>query len=751
MDVLREQAEEAGKFDLERIRSLISLESRQYVQRFEASPHDSFLDPILSEFLFGPAFAREAPETSGESLLKSYDKPAIFEALSHKPAEYWTALLKSEFVEKPRATLVGIPSKKTSDQLQSEETARVEAQRQALASAEPTLDSKTIIAGASSALPEDHARTKLQATKWVHSSEFKSLLDQHAFEVEVAEAANGMDAPESVLKSIQQPDMKNIQLISKETANIHTNPNAKIQIDMVGQAQMVDIRLLYQVDFEKVPLDTLQTLPLFVELAFELPLRKSRLGAAMTAQETVTKCTNLFNTKSCSFSVGMRGRFGLGFFGTNALVFVAKVEKARAEEALAFLCRIKEDSQFTEEKLKTGVNRLLNAIPEQKRDGQALCATGFSALAYREMEVGTNGEKKLLPPPQKFFSWPWLNAYLTNIKNAASSSAAFTDVLNALNGLTAQITQLAVQIGGDLADRDRLHALFANSSDLFEGHTAVTCWRTFALEQATILQPEDVKGSTTIRGVMIPCASIESNFLRISMRTDILDFKHPDYVALVTATECFTMLEASFWRKIRGRGLAYGYGLSLSPMNGLLEFYLSKTANPVEAWEEAKKIIDDYTNTLFGGSPDVVDETIALNAAKSGLVFGLVSEVESVPDVLTSSFFDLMARKPKDHFQQFTKTLEQVTPAAVRRVTEKYILPLFASRPGDVKSDADALAGIQSHPVLSLACPANQSEATGKALRDAGFKVLELSVEQLETVGADLQGWPKLQDQVRRC
>jgi len=77
-----------------------------------------------------------------------------------------------------------------------------------------------------------------------------------------------------------------------------------------------------------------------------------------------------------------------------------------------------------------------------------------------------------------------------------------------------------------------------------------------------------------------------------------------EVASLLLAIETFVMLEGPFWRKIRGKGLAYSYNLYLNVETGTLNFAIEKSTSPVAAFDEARKIIGDY-EVYFDGLLDV--------------------------------------------------------------------------------------------------------------------------------------------------
>ena len=175
LDVLREAADE---IDLTRIKSLIELAKRMHLQKLEANPHDAHMDFILSEFLFGPGFARNAGadgKKPGDALIDNMQRLERFDRLLAYTQDDWRKLLFTWFIDNKRVTVVGEPSKSKSKQLQDDEEKRLAKQK-----------------------AEFQAAGKLEAfTK----------------ELKEAEDANEVDIPVSVLNEVKPCDLTKIEAI----------------------------------------------------------------------------------------------------------------------------------------------------------------------------------------------------------------------------------------------------------------------------------------------------------------------------------------------------------------------------------------------------------------------------------------------------------------------------------------------------------------------------------------------------------
>ena len=87
--------------------------------------------------------------------------------------------------------------------------------------------------------------------------------------------------------------------------------------------------------------------------------------------------------------------------------------------------------------------------------------------------------------------------------------------------------------------------------------------------------------------------SVESAYLTVATPS-ITTPNHKDIPALSVLIQYLTQEEGPMWGQIRGRGLAYDFGLSLSTDVGLLYFSLSNATHLVEAFKKAATIVKEH-------------------------------------------------------------------------------------------------------------------------------------------------------------
>eukprot|EP00455_Lapot_gusevi_P047984 TRINITY_DN6579_c0_g1_i20.p1 TRINITY_DN6579_c0_g1~~TRINITY_DN6579_c0_g1_i20.p1 ORF type:complete len:207 (+),score=66.62 TRINITY_DN6579_c0_g1_i20:193-813(+) len=200
-------------------------------------------------------------------------------------------------------------------------------------------------------------------------------------------------------------------------------------------------------------------------------------------------------------------------------------------------------------------------------------------------------------------------------------------------------------------------------------------------------------------------AAIESSYLITAVRsvTEFSDLRIP---ALNLAIEYLNALEGPLWKTIRGRGLSYNYYMYVSPDDGLMYFGLAKSSDIVAAYQEATKIVNNYANQVTPIDP------LALQAAKSSLVFEVISEADTISAAAQQSFRNYLRAVPADHQLHVLAHIQQLDTDHVLQAFQE-ILRLFNAA--------------QSHLVMT-SNPANQEEI----LR--GFQELQRPVRLYESV-----------------
>lgn len=89
------------------------------------------------------------------------------------------------------------------------------------------------------------------------------------------------------------------------------------------------------------------------------------------------------------------------------------------------------------------------------------------------------------------------------------------------------------------------------------------------------------------------------------------------------------------WKHIRGKGLSYGYTISLKINEGLLCLVFLKATNVVAAYKEAQDIVSTQLK-------DKKWDNTLIESAKSSLIFEIIEEEKTIGNVVSlslSSYF----------------------------------------------------------------------------------------------------------------
>jgi len=175
------------------------------------------------------------------------------------------------------------------------------------------------------------------------------------------------------------------------------------------------------------------------------------------------------------------------------------------------------------------------------------------------------------------------------------------------------------------------------------------------------------------KDIAIPLAAIESSYMYIVSPLGIKEHDHPDMPILSVALEYLTALEGPLWKRIRGLGLSYSYGMHTSCENGLIYFTLSKSTNLVGAYEEAYKIVQEF---IDGKSKF---EELSLQAAKSSLVFSIVSESDTIAAAAWESIKRYLGRVKPGYQKWMLASIRDVTVSDLQRVLNTYLKHSFDS------------------------------------------------------------------------
>lgn len=431
------------------------------------------------------------------------------------------------------------------------------------------------------------------------------------------------------------------------------------------------VRATAVLDTRSVP-DRLRPLcSLFFSSLFELPVQES--SGEITPYEDVV---NALMSESVSYgaTIGYGGAdFAPGTFSQLGVVSM-KFEGTSYEAAARWLSMILFRTRFTTERIRAVALKLMTGASSTRRHGRHMASTLLRDTIFHPTR--SNLAVSNVVRQQRF-----LRALQLRLETDPSA------VCDELEEFRAYLTHPA---------RIRLHV----ACNVVKSVAPVKPWLQFfspvALSRASSPLAARLPASATMRHAsvqfsqsllradaclgpepasqsadkLIALGSVETSYLLQASRGPSR-FDAEDTAPLMVALEYLTALEGDFWRKIRGQGLSYSYGINPKPEEATITFQLFKSTDLPGAYKAAKDIVHGYVS---GATPL---DPAALVAAKSTVVYTLVAREETVSAAASQSFRNALRGVMPGFNQALARRVLEVTLEEALHAMRRYLPPLF--------------------------------------------------------------------------
>ncbi|CAE7154201.1 unnamed protein product [Rhizoctonia solani] len=612
----------ADGVDMDRIRLVIKRDKLKLKSLLESDGGDVFSTGLITDFLYG--------KEDGSDIAPSLAEMERYEELEKWTAKQWEDLLTKYWIEGPSVVVGARPSAKLQDKLETDEKARIEAQRKSL------------------------------------GSEGIAKLEE---ELNRAKAEHDRPIPRDMLTTFPVPDVKSISWIPVQSAR--NDPfSAKIEKIGSGLREHLDkdpVDLPYFIQYDQVQSDFvtvsayLSTTSLPDELRPYISIYLASLFALPVLRPDGTKISHEDLVKKLDeVTVVYDSNLGIsGYFADTVRVSI-KAELSRYEEVVGLLRDLLYSPEYTKDRLEVNVAKILQSLPEQKRDGNTIMTAISNSLTFKTHK-------------------------------SVSNSGGITTQMEFIPELAKKLQETPEEVIEHMR-KFREHVTnprgirFAVAGNILALKQPRSAWRDNFQE---------------IKAVVVSMPTIESSYAMHTAR-GIVGFDHPDYPALRLACEVLDGTESFLWKLIRGSGLAYGANMSLDVESGLLSFLLYRAPDSYKGFQAGAKAV----RGLVDGTIEL-DET-ALDAAKSSLVFSLTRRVASPGKAALDSFVNQVLKKvPQDHGRELLDRIQAVDLEGVRRALKTQVLPLF---------DPETSIAV-------VASSASKSSDIAEGLKSAGFDV----------------------------
>ncbi|KAG8859116.1 hypothetical protein FRB96_004686 [Tulasnella sp. 330] len=616
----------------------------QLLNYLDGSGGDYFTSNIIGDFLYGA--------NDGSDLAPLTAEMDRYKTLSSWTSEQWVQLLKQYYIDTPPVTIRGKPSATLPAKLESEEKSRIAAQKKSLG---------------------------------------ESGLAKAVKLLEEAKQEHERPIPSEMLTSFKVPDLSSISWVPVESAWNRekdvpsTSPSTKnaLQEHVAKDAT----ELPFFVEFDHSTFVTINAylstadlpdrlrphLSIYLASFYSLPVTRTD-GTKLAHEEVIKQLDNC----TVSYDCGL----GCQEYFQNLLRFCIKVEVEQYEAAVAWLRDLIYSAEFSPERLEVTIAKVLQSLPEMKRDGNTVLGAVHGQVLFNESS--TNQASSVLA---QLDSMPQL---LEQLKNDPDS--VIQDFKTIRDSITAP------------------HGVrFSVTGNILAVPTPRKPWCVFRALTATPLQsPPSASDSLTTLGkeprqkaVVVTLPPIESSYALHTTKS-ISGFAHADHAALRVACEVLDGTESYLWRYIRGSGLAYGANMSVDLEAGHLSFSVYKAPDSYLAFKEARKVV---TGLVDGSIP--MDQTV-IDGAKSSLVYGTARAVSTPGRAAQVSFLNQALKGvSQSSGRDLLEKMQAVTKEDVQRVLKDHVLKLF--------EPASSVAVVVSSP--------SKADVIAEQLSSSGFDV----------------------------
>ncbi|CAG8713079.1 25810_t:CDS:10 [Gigaspora margarita] len=633
--------------DMERMKSVIQRDRLKTLDEIEVDPHNVFSGHCIVDHVYG--------KETGEDLEIAVKDLSYYDQLLNFSEGQWIEYLKklsskkirSYHIDNPHIALLGCPSAKFSKKLIDDELKRVEKQRETLG-------------------PEKLKELEKQLGK--------------------AKELNESPIPPQIIENFPVPSVESITFINVITGRNKSEEKYKnIVQDYLDRDNLADIPYFIQFDHinsafvtisihittASIPDHLRPYLEIYLESFYSLPLNRPN-GEHLTFEQLVNELNK--DTVSYEHNWGVRGFEGM-------ICFSIKVEASKYATGIQWLRDLLWNTEFTAERLKICATKLLNDIPQTKRDGYQMAINVLQTIQYDRLRsnkyvLGTLNQEKVLPEAIKLLE--------KNPNKAIEMFAKLKEILISPENLR-------IHVSGDIMKLPNPKSTWA---EYFKIIPDIKPLSPIPSPQSVLTESGHSPGN---KGYIVKLPAIENSFAIHSTKGPNT-FDSPDLAPLLVLCELLHIMEGVFWRVIRGQGLAYSVWLKVTVETGIIQFSTYKSPDAYKVYDQARKIVNDLA------SKKVEFDKSELEGAKSGVIYGLVSKEDNIQKAAAESFVLQVLNNLDSGFnKKLISRVQAVKFEDLHAMLIKYITKLYMpetsnviviSTPGKVK---DIQEGFNTH------------------------------------------------------
>ncbi|KAK6203563.1 Metalloenzyme, LuxS/M16 peptidase-like protein [Scheffersomyces amazonensis] len=622
--------------DVQYLRQVINQQRLKYISSTEKSA-SRFSNIAILDFIYG--------NPDGSDLSKWSKDLHEYDILLEWTADQWAEFIKKQLVNNKSATVIGVPSSELNKSLKKE---------------------------------------KKSLSKSIKDKYGKDGLLELGEKLKRAQEKNDTPIPDSLLTHFEKPDPSKIAFIDTNSYKagyfeniLPPKANNYVSNDTISKLIEQDLPsndfplFIHFEDFKskfttinlvhaasRVESRLLSYLSIIEEL-FSLSIQLPN-GKYIPYDQVVSE----LNDDLIEFNLdnGFENQF------LELISVKVKFETTKYVKAIDWLLNVSKFSKFESSRVKIIVEKLINSLPDRKRNGELMMYSSQYRNLFNERSV-------------------------RKMHDAIQSEQFYRDVLNKINEGNFEI------IENDLNQlRDQLFRLDNTKvfviGNIEELTKPVSSWTKFVdtyieeeskngeykfnpdsfLDLPHSYQYQSELGEKCQKYVNLVITPAADSIHLISSTPIPTDYLAEDIFKIALATEFLTAVEGPFWRGIRGTGLAYGTNIRRSIETGYLTFCIYRGADAKQAWTTAKSIVDKFT------SGETVIDSLSIESAIASIVNELANGESNSYDAAFCKISDnLFKRRGPNYVKHFLSKLSGFGKEDIIYALNKYFKPLFSS------------------------------------------------------------------------
>jgi Zn-dependent M16 (insulinase) family peptidase len=404
-------------------------------------------------------------------------------------------------------------------------------------------------------------------------------------------------------------------------------------------------------DTSEIAVEDQMYLSLLSNLWLQCPLKRSD-GTTVSFEE-VTKQREKTALSFGNYIGGSQSQF---------VRFVARTKVDNYEEVVKLFQDALYDVDFTNERAKTRIARVLNSIPHAKQDAGTIVSAVYDNIFF-------NNQTYLHAS-----SFLRQKQFLEKVKDELDSNP---DVLiNKLQELRRTIvkskntfvyvnTNLKQLVDAHGENAAKVWTNFFKTENENDHLSEEIMSKRYPIIQESVYRDQNPK----VRHAIVGLPGTESCYMKHAIDFDMRRWESKELAAVRLMLQYLTNV---MYEQIRGQGWTYGIWAGVSVTAGRMSVSFVKSSDLVPAYKEFRKILTNYTE-----NEDIWDP-IKLDSARGTLIYSWIATEETPADLAGASVSSYL-REQDDPFyaRRFVKMLSEVTVEDVKKVAKKYLHTFF--------------------------------------------------------------------------